>query len=285
MSPSDLVGTAAWCEGVHRIYRTVSGEVHALRGVDVTIPKGRLTAVAGPSGSGKSSLLRILAGLDAPTAGTVLIGGIATAGLRGRDLRRLRRRHLGYVFQRPSHNLVAQLTARQHLEHAWHVRAAATDDPPAAPGVDDLLDLLGLADRASHRPSELSGGEQQRLAFAQAVVGRPTLVVADEPTGELDSRSAEELLDLTARLARLGSAILVSSHDAQVTAAADVIIELRNGALQGERVRDDDGRPGETLAVIDAAGRVQLPEHLLTMFPGRRARLRAGDDGVWLGRP
>lgn len=284
MSPSEVTGTAAWCEGVHRIYRTVSGEVHALRGVDVTIPAGRLTAVVGPSGSGKSSLLRILAGLDAPTAGTVLIGGVAVGGLRGRDRRRLRRRHLGFVFQRPSHNLIGQLTVRQHLDHALRVRER-DDRAPTGPGVDDLLDLLGLVDRRDHRPHELSGGEQQRLAFAQAVIGRPTLVVADEPTGELDSRAAHELLGLTATLARLGSAIVVSSHDARVADAADVIIELRNGALQGERVRGADGRAGATLAVIDATGRVQLPEHVLARFPGRRARVREADGGVWLGPP
>lgn len=284
MSPNDATGTAAWCEGVHRIYRTVSGEVHALRGVDLTIHAGRLTAVAGPSGSGKSSLLRILAGLDAPTAGTVLIGGVAVGGLRRRDRRRLRRRHLGYVFQRPSHNLIGRLTARQHLEHARNVREGE-GDAPDTPGADELLALLGLADRAGHRPHQLSGGEQQRLAFAQAVVGGPTLVVADEPTGELDSHAAAELLELVATLARMGSAIVVSSHDALVTTAADVVVELRNGALLGERVRDRDGDPGETLAVIDATGRVQLPEHLLPLFPRRRARVRERDEGVWLGPP
>lgn len=286
MSPSDDgARTAAWCESVHQIYRTVSGEVHALRGVDVTIFGSRLTAVVGPSGSGKSSLLRILAGLDIPTAGTVVIGGTAVGGLRGRELRRARRRHLGFVFQRPSHNLIPQLTAREHLEHAYHVRAADADAQGAEPDIDDVLDLLGLTDRRAHRPHELSGGEQQRLAFAQAVAGGPTMVVADEPTAELDSSSAQELLRLAARLARLGSAIVVSSHDLRVIDAADVIIELRDGALQGERVRDGDGGTGETLAVIDAAGRVQLPEHLLRLFPGRRARVRPGDDGVWLGRP
>ncbi|CAN5908716.1 hypothetical protein BH23ACT10_BH23ACT10_31130 [soil metagenome] len=298
MSPSDVAGTAAWCESVHQIYRTVSGEVHALRGIDVTIFGGRLTAVVGPSGSGKSSLLWILAGLDIPTAGTVVIGGVAVGGLAGRELRRVRRRHLGFVFQRPSHNLIAQLTARQHLEHAYHVRAIDTDAQTDGLDSDELLELLGLGDRGRHRPHELSGGEQQRLAFAQAVAGGPTMVVADEPTAELDSHSAEELLRLAARLARLGSAIVVSSHDLRVAAAADVIIELRDGALQGERARRRRGsgrdtcrhryrRPGA--AARASAGAVPRPPRACARWRRRRVagpamRALAGDVVVRLDR-
>jgi putative ABC transport system ATP-binding protein len=153
---------AAVCEGVVRIYWSPSGEVSALKGVDAVVPTGRLTAITGPSGSGKSSLLRILAAQDRPTAGRAEVAGQALAGLSIRRLRRLRRRHIGYVFPRPAQNLLPGLTGSEHLARAAAYRGVPHRE--AARQAAELLDLLGLADRAAHRPGQLSGGEQQRLA-------------------------------------------------------------------------------------------------------------------------
>lgn len=270
MSPSEVV--AARCEGLVKVYRAASGEVHALRGVDAAFPAGSVTAVVGPSGSGKSSLLRILAALDTATAGSVAVAGQELAGLSAARLRRVRRDHVGYVFQRPSHNLVPQLSARQHLVHAARLRHV-TADP------DALLDALGIGGRAAHRPCELSGGEQQRLAFAQAVVGDPALLVADEPTAELDTASGAALLRTIATLARRRSAVVVSTHDPQVVRAADRTLTLRHGTLLSETAA------GVSLAVVDAGGRLQLPPETLAWFPQARARVVIGDREIRITPP
>ncbi|NEK60049.1 ATP-binding cassette domain-containing protein [Geodermatophilus sabuli] len=264
---------AAACSGLVRIYWSPSGEVHALKGVDAVLPAGRLTAITGPSGSGKSSLLRILAAQDPPTAGRAEVAGQSLAGLSVRGRRALRRRSIGYVFPRPPDNLLPHLTAREHLAAAARMRG--TDGRDAA----DLLDLLGIAHRADHRPGQLSGGEQQRLAFAQAVVGRPPLVVADEPTSELDTATTVDLLDAVAALTATGTTVVVATHDPLAAGAADQVIHLRSGAVSHEEVG------GRRLAVVDGEGRVQLPEAVLARFPARRVLIDVTDDGVVLRPP
>lgn len=266
------VDFAAVCTGVVKIYWTASGEVHALKGVDALFPRAAVTAVVGPSGSGKSSLLRILAGLDRATAGSVMVGGTELAGLPWGTLRKLRRRLTGYVFQRPSDNLIPYLTVGEHLELAARIRGSATGE--------DLLDLLELAHRRNHLPVQLSAGEQHRVAFAQAVVGTPDLVVADEPTAELDAEAAASLLEVVGSLAREGfSAFAVATHDPDVVEAADATLHLRHGALEAE------SRAQRTLSVIDAAGRIQLPPAALAMFPERRAVVSVDDDDVRITPP
>jgi putative ABC transport system ATP-binding protein len=271
------VPPAAVCEGLVRIYWSPSGEVHALKGVDAVVPAGRLTAITGPSGSGKSSLLRILAAQDRPTAGRAEVAGHPLTGLSAHKLRSLRRRHIGYVFPRPPQNLLPHLTAREHLAMAAKLRGVKAS--AAARDGDELLALLGIADRAEHRPGQLSGGEQQRLAFAQAVVGSPALVVADEPTSELDSTTTADLLAAVHALTATGTTVVMATHDPLAAQAADQVIHLRSGTVAHEEVA------GRRLAVIDGDGRVQLPEEALARFTARRVLIDVTDDGVVLREP
>lgn len=271
--PVDVVeAPAATCAGVVKIYWSDSGEVHALKGVDASFPRGLVTAVVGPSGSGKSSLLRLLAGLDRPTAGRVRVADVDMGSLTPRRRREVRRRHVGYVFQQPADNLLAYLTAEEQVASAARLRHARTD-------VVALLTSLGLEHRIRARTGQLSGGEQQRLAFAAAVAGDPSLVIADEPTAELDSHSAEAVMDAVGRLRDRGTAFVISTHDPIVMAAADRTLFLRHGAVEAESTA------GTPLAVVDAFGRVQLPDDALALFPDRRAVVRVEDGEVRITPP
>jgi putative ABC transport system ATP-binding protein len=220
--PSDVV-----CAGLVKEYVTATGTVRALKGVDAAFPAGHVTAVMGPSGSGKSSLLRILACVDRPTAGSVRIGGVDVAALGARGRRRVRRRLVGYVFQQPGDNLLPYLTARGQLELAAQLRGREQ----AEEEVERLLGALRLEHRAGYRPEQLSGGEQQRLAFAAAVIGGPALVVADEPTAELDSEAGERLMRAVLGLRDQGTSLVLSSHDPVVTGAVDKVVRLHDGEV------------------------------------------------------
>ena len=265
---------AASALGVVKIYWTATGEVHALKGVDALFSAGQVTALVGPSGSGKSSLMRILCGLDRPTAGSVMVGSTEVSALKGAKLHRFRRDYVGYVFQRPSDNLIPYLTAREHLEHSARLKGLGETSK-----VDELLDQLGIANRDHHRPHQLSGGEQQRLAFAQAVIGDPSIVVADEPTAELDSESSHSLLETVRGLAHRGICVVVSTHDPAVVDVAERTIYLRHGAVEAET------KEARNLSVIDAAGRVQLPPEILKLFPNRRAVMTVEGHEVKLTPP
>ena len=216
--------TAA-CNDVTKVYALAGASVTALDGVDKDFPAGRVTTVVGPSGSGKSSLLRILALVDRPSTGSVRIRReeVGCVGVRGRRL--LRRTEIAYLFQDPAANLVAGLDATEQLRFAARLRGVRAD--PAE--VTRLLELLGLPHRARHRPAQLSGGEQQRLAVACAVLGRPSLVIADEPTAELDSAAADRVLDAFADLAGEDVAFVLSSHDPRVVERTDHLLRLEHG--------------------------------------------------------
>jgi putative ABC transport system ATP-binding protein len=255
---------AVTCEHVVKVYEGVEGDVTALKGVDAVAAPRSVTALVGPSGAGKSSLLRILAAFDTPTAGSVRIGGIETKSLRPSALRALRRRLVGYVFQRPADNLASYLTLREHLHQAAVVRGRVRGWGRQA---NELMDALNLSDRAEHLPRELSGGEQQRAAVAIALMGDPTVVVADEPTGELDSASAGVLLTSVVNLARRGTAFVIATHDPDVVKVADRAYHLRHGSVEAEA--KDDRR----LSVIDDAGRIQLPRNWRRLFPDGRAEI------------
>jgi putative ABC transport system ATP-binding protein/macrolide transport system ATP-binding/permease protein len=220
-------GPAAVCRDVVKTYRTATESVTALDGVSLQIPRARVTVVVGPSGSGKSSLLRLLACIDRPDSGEVTLAGQRVEGLRARARRRLRRRQVAYLFQRPGENLLPYLDAAAQVRLAAALRGARVDDDD----VHGLLDRLGLAGRADHRPGQLSGGEQQRLAVACGVVGGPALVVADEPTAELDTAAAERVLAAIADLAASGVGFVLSSHDPRVMAVADAVVGLDHGRV------------------------------------------------------
>jgi putative ABC transport system ATP-binding protein len=220
---------AAACTAVTKTYLTRSEEVQALRGVDAEFRAGAVTALVGASGSGKSSLLRLLAGLDVPTEGKVLVRGLSLGSLPGKGLRRVRRTMVGYVFQRPADNFVPYLSVDEHL------RVAAGRTPRFdLPGPDELLEALGILQRRDHYPAELSGGEQQRAAVATVLMAGAELVVADEPTAELDSRSGEDLLRIVRRLAEDGTAFVIATHDANVRRVADDVVELEHGVVRSE---------------------------------------------------
>ena len=220
-------GAVVHADDLTRIYGEGETAVHALRGVSLDIPQGDLTAIMGPSGSGKSTLMHILAGLDKPTAGQVAIAGTQITRLGDSDLTKLRREHIGFVFQ--FFNLLPMLTAEENVMLPLSIAGEKPD--PAF--FETLLHDVGLADRRTHRPSELSGGQQQRVAIARALVSRPTVVFADEPTGNLDSKSSRDVMDLLRRAVdEFGQTIVMVTHDADAAAVADRTIFMIDGRIQ-----------------------------------------------------
>jgi putative ABC transport system ATP-binding protein len=218
--------------GLERHYGEGETAVHALRGVDLDIQGGRLTAVMGPSGSGKSTLMHLLAGLDRADAGEVEIGGTRVTGLDDAGLTALRREHIGFVFQ--FFNLLPMLTAKENILLPLEIAGHKVD--PA--WFDDLVDKVGLGDRLGHRPSEMSGGQQQRVAVARALVGRPTVVFADEPTGNLDSTTSAEILDLLrSTVDTFGQTIVMVTHDPQAAKASDRTVHLNDGQIVRDELR------------------------------------------------
>ena len=262
------------CTGLVQIYRVDSGEVHALRGIDAAFRAGSVTAVVGPSGSGKSTLMRMLALAERPTAGALTIAGTDVMTASTRRIRTLRRRSVAVVLQRPTHNLYPHLTVDEHVRLGARRRGAARG------AATEAIEFVGLTDRRSSRPALLSGGEQQRLAVAMATVGNPALVLADEPTAELDATSGAAVIELLRQSAAMGAAVVVNTHDPAVAAAADRVLALHHGTLHSERHLG-----GTTVAVIDAVGRVQLPPEMLAAFPDLRAELHAEADGSVVLRP
>jgi putative ABC transport system ATP-binding protein len=229
-------GWAARCEELVKVYVTPTSKVYALKGITAEFPPAALTAIMGPSGSGKSSLLRLIAGMDRPTSGSIKIGPLQVHSASARKLRALRRQRVGYVFQRPSDNFIPYLTVGEHLQLAAQGSAA----PPWV-DMQRLLDELGVGHRMEHMPSELSGGEQQRAAFAQALVGGAGIVVADEPTAELDSDSARSLIEKVHGLLDAGISVIVATHDSQVRRTAEVLLELDHGVVREATSRSGGG--------------------------------------------
>lgn len=277
------------CEGLVHIYQAEKIEVVALQGLDLVVEPGEMVAIAGRSGSGKTTLMNVLAGLERPTAGVVQVGGHDLSRLSSVERERYRRETVGYVLQHAIANLAPYLTALENVEAATLTGPARYRPRMAV----QLLDQLGLGERLSRRPAELAGHETQRLALATALANRPQLLLADEPTAELDTASAAQLLvDLTGVLRAQGTAAVIVTHDPQLETYVDRVVMIRDGRTSSERrwVEREGELIHDELAIMDRAGRIQLPRAYVERL-GLRGRvrlhldadrisiLRSGEDG------
>jgi ABC-type lipoprotein export system ATPase subunit len=269
--------SAIQARDVFRVYSTPEGDAAALQGLTLSVQDREVLVVLGPSGSGKSTLLRILAGLDRPSAGSVAVFGHDVGKLRGRRLAAYRSSVLGYVEQHYSRALDPDLTARELV--GLQLGLAGADGRARDARADELLERVGLADKRASLPSELSGGEQQRVAACAALAHRPALLLADEPTGELDAASASLVYELIGELAReQGCTTVVVSHDIESTAIADRTVRIRDGRVSEEAAREGGG---EEALVVGRGGWVRLPEELLVRAGiGERARAELGPGGI-----
>ena len=283
-------GALIVCDRVVRIYAGDGIEVQALQGLDLLVAKGELTAIIGVSGSGKSTLLNILAGLDRPTAGTVRVDGHDLGSLKGRERRAYRRGVVGFIWQQTSRNLLPYLTGRQNVLLPMQLAGVRRRDRERR--ASELLDALGVANCAQRVPEQMSGGQQQRTAIATALANRPRVLLADEPTGELDTASANDIFTaLQTANTELGATILVVTHDPAVSAQVRRTVAIRDGRTSSETLRHDIGdesgdaaRGTVEYAVLDRAGRVQLPRQMtgrLRMRDRVRLQEQPGHIGVW----
>ena len=287
-------GALIVCDRVVRIYAGDGIEVQALQGLDLLVAKGELTAIIGVSGSGKSTLLNILAGLDRPTAGTVRVDGHDLGSLKGRERLAYRRGVVGFIWQQTSRNLLPYLTGLQNVLLPMQLAGVRRRDRERRAG--ELLDALGVANCAQRVPDQMSGGQQQRTAIATALANRPRVLLADEPTGELDTASANDVFTaLQTANTELGATILVVTHDPAVSAQVRRTVAIRDGRTSSETLRHDEGdesgdaaRGMVEYAVLDRAGRVQLPREMTGRLRMRdRVRLQEQPDhiGVWPDQP
>jgi putative ABC transport system ATP-binding protein len=244
---TSLNGAVVQARDLQRQYGEGDTAVHALRGVSLDVEQAQLVAVMGPSGSGKSTLMHTLAGLDRPTSGTVTIAGTEITQLGDADMTRLRRDHIGFVFQ--FFNLLPMLTAEENVLLPLSI---ASEKPDRA-WLEQLLSKTGLAERRKHRPSELSGGQQQRVAIARALVTKPTILFADEPTGNLDSKTGGEILDLLRDSSReYNQTIVMVTHEARAASIADRILFLADGLIVKELTDTDPAQVLEVMSTLQS---------------------------------
>jgi putative ABC transport system ATP-binding protein len=285
-------GALIVCDRLVRIYTAEGIEVQALQGLDLLIEAGELTALVGASGSGKSTLMNILAGLDTPTAGAVKVAGHDLAAMSGRQRLSYRRSVVGFIWQQTARNLLPYLTASQNVE--LPLRFAGARRGARRRNAGELPDLLSVAHCAGRRPDQMSGGEQQRVAIGVALANSPSVLLADEPTGELDSATAASVFQaLQTANSELGVTVLVVTHDPAVSSMVRRVIAIRDGRTSTETLRhasgdgSGDGHAVE-YAVLDRAGRLQLPLEMTEALGMRdRVRLEPEPDhiGVWPDRP
>ncbi len=274
------------CEDVFKIYKIADLEVVALRGLDLRVKKGELVAIVGASGSGKSTLLNILGGLDTPTAGQVIVGGKDLLKMKPRDLVKYRRRDVGFVWQQTGRNLVPYLTAFQNVE--LPLALLGWPQKKRAQRAKEMLAAVGLAGRMHHRPERLSGGEQQRVAIAVALAHNPPLLLADEPTGELDSQSASGILDVFRSLNETyGVTIVIVTHDTSITGKVQRVVTIRDGRTSLEAVRGpkllqaERQEVFEEFVVLDGAGRLQIPREYVDKLKLKgRVRVLLAEDHI-----
>lgn len=287
------------CENLVKIYKVVDLEVVALQGLDLTVPPGELLAIVGASGSGKSTLLNILGGLDRPSAGRVTINGRNLLKLSDSDLDEYRRQEVGFVWQQTGRNLIPYLTAKENVELPMTVAGMGFKEKRL--WSQELLEMVDLWEHRSHRLAQLSGGQQQRVAIALALANKPKLLLGDEPTGEVDSTTARDILALFQRMnEQYGLTTLIVTHDPQIARVADRVLTIRDGRTSSEaiwRVADVEAAlaqgpvgdaplaEGELILdeyiVVDAAGRLQIPPELRKKTGiGQRVTLESTEDGV-----
>jgi ABC-type lipoprotein export system ATPase subunit len=263
------------CDRLVRVYAADGVEVQALQGLDLRVAPGELTAIVGASGSGKSTLLNILSGLDRPTAGRARVAEHDLLTMKGRERLRYRRETVGFVWQQTARNLLPYLTAAENVETP--LRLAGVRGGARRRRAAELLDLLGIGHCAARRPGLLSGGEQQRVAIGVALANRPKVVLADEPTGELDTASADTVFQaLSTANAELGVAVLIVTHDEAVAGRVPRTVQIRDGRTSSEvrRVEGGEGIKAQEYALLDRVGRVQLPaEYVEALGLSERVRL------------
>lgn len=257
-----------------KIYKAADLEVVALQGLDLRVPQGEMLALVGPSGAGKSTLLNILGGLDAPSAGRCEVAGVDLTRLSAAERLLYRRRIVGHVWQQTSRNLLSDLTLLENVMVPMVL--AGYPARKRKRRAQDLLDVVGLGPRMRHKPERLSGGEQQRGALAVALANNPPLLLADEPTGELDTSTAHDVLTLLRRLNHeLGLTTIVVTHDQMVAESMDRSVAIRDGRTSTEVVHAEEA---EETVIIDGVGRLQIPKQLLEAVDfGGRARVHLAD--------
>lgn len=272
------------CENLVKIYKVADLEVVALQGIDLTIQSGEVLALVGPSGSGKSTLMNILGGLDTPTAGRAQVGEYNLLEMTRREQVLYRRRVVGFVWQQTARNLLPYLSAQENVELPMALNGVPARQRRQR--AQQLLEQVGLSGRLRHRPDRLSGGEQQRVAIAVAMANQPRLLLADEPTGEVDSEAAEQIFNTFRAFNREhGVTIIIVTHDINVASRVDRVVGMRDGRTSTEilRRRTDNGQlvSAEEYVIVDRVGRLQLPQaYLEKLGIAERARLKLRDDHV-----
>ncbi len=278
------------CSGLFKIYKAAELEVVALRGLELTVGGGEIIAIVGASGSGKSTLLNILAGYDAPSAGTIRVGEYDLLQMTNKEVVEYRRHEVGFIWQETSRNLFPYLTAFENVELPMVISGAP--GPERKKRAEELLYVVGLADRANHKPAQLSGGEQQRVAIAVGLSNQPPLLLADEPTGELDDKTGEEVLKLLNKLNQdLGTTIVIVTHDPAIATSVGRAVAIKDGKTSTETTREVSferklggyATDTEEFLLIDSAGSVQIPREMLDELNiGRRVRVDTKDGRVTL---
>ena len=278
------------CEDLFKIYKVAELEVVALRGLDLNVLQGEVVAVVGASGSGKSTLLNILAGYDTPSAGQVQVGGKDLLRMSNKETETYRRRDVGFIWQQTSRNMFPYLTALENV--ALPMMLSDESNSERQDRAVELLNLVGLGSRMDHTPEKLSGGEQQRVAIAISLANHPPLLLADEPTGELDDSTAAEILDLFGRINQeMGTTIMIVTHDRDIAYKVGRVVMIRDGKMATEVRRKiayqrlsgtaDTEQPLEEFILVDGSGRVQIPrEALQELGLGERARLEVRDGAI-----
>ena len=276
------------CEDLFKIYKIADLEVVALRGLDLTVYRGEVMAIVGASGSGKTTLLNILAGYDTPSAGRVLVGERDLLKMARSEVVEYRRSEVGFIWQQPGRNLFPYLTAMENVELPMMLSGRGTGERHGF--ASRLLELVGMGPRKNHKPEALSGGEQQRVAICVALANKPPLLLADEPTGELDDETASEVLNTFDNINKeLGTTILLVTHDPDISRRVNRVVAIRDGKTSSEVLRrvsfrsDTDARKSEEtlqeFQLVDGNGRVQLPkEYLESLGIKERARVVLRND-------